>query len=391
MLRLQVTGLMLEKLATRAMEEGARFSKMTRTSPREMLFEADAYSAKILQTLSERYSLPCRLVGRSGLDALGHFLRARWTLSAGVLLFCALLYLFSSRIWMIDVSFVGERAPLFSEGEILDLLAASGVYPGMAAGNLDTTLLQMHLEAASGDLSFVGVRRRGAQLLVEVAPVVEAPELFELDRARDLVSVADGVVVSVNALSGEPCVKPGDVVRRGDTLIRGEEMETKESTRGVAALGEVIVRTWITAEGEIPLTQTVREPTGRENTSAQLRLMDSWSIDLISGEAYALSEDVVEHLPVGGLFLPLEIVRTTTHELHQRRIPVSEDVARAQITKQLFVEIDLSIARFGADVRQIVDKWIDYSMIEGELLHARAVTEVHRQVAVTRDALLKGG
>ena len=45
----------------------------------------------------------------------------------------------------------------------------------------------------------------------------------------------------------------------------------------------------------------------------------------------------------------------------------------------------------GANSLQIVDKWIDYSMIEEGSMRAHAVLEVHRDIATTRDALAREG
>ena len=45
----------------------------------------------------------------------------------------------------------------------------------------------------------------------------------------------------------------------------------------------------------------------------------------------------------------------------------------------------------GANSLQIVDKWIDYSMIEEGRMRARAVVELHRDIATTRDALAQEG
>ena len=46
--RLRVEGLMLEKLTARALNEGARFSRLTRVGRRVLLVETDAAGAAVL-------------------------------------------------------------------------------------------------------------------------------------------------------------------------------------------------------------------------------------------------------------------------------------------------------------------------------------------------------
>ena len=76
-----------------------------------------------------------------------------------------------------------------------------------------------------------------------------------LETARDLVAACDGVIVSVNAQSGEAAVEAGDTVRKGDVLIRGEERAGAEETRGISARGEVVARTWVEAEADVSLVR----------------------------------------------------------------------------------------------------------------------------------------
>ena len=58
--RLRVEGLMLEKLTARAMNEGARFSRLTRVGRRVLLVETDAAGAAVLEALCQRFSISCR-------------------------------------------------------------------------------------------------------------------------------------------------------------------------------------------------------------------------------------------------------------------------------------------------------------------------------------------
>ena len=383
MIRLRVDGLMLEKLLSLALKEGAEFRTVRREGRRCLILETDARGAKILLKLAQRFSIPCEILEKRGLNAAAQWLKRRWTLFLGILLGAVLLALFASRVWFIDVEWKSERPVTHAESEILDMLAELGVHPGMSRQEVQTDLLAMELEAASEDFSFAGVRLQGVRLLVEVAPAVEAPEVFDLDSARDLVATADGIVLSVNALSGKACVEPGDVVRRGDVLIRGEERISSETTREVAALGEVLARTWVVTEATGSTSSLERRYTSRESTSSKLELL-GWEWPLWEGEHFSLQESTVEELPVGGLFLPLRILRTTEREYVDTRVPVDEEALKTALAGRAEAMADAEIAALGEDVRQIVDKWIDYSMIEEDRLRARCVIEVQRNIAGTR-------
>ena len=203
MIRLRVEGLMLERLLERAMERGATFRRVERDGERSLTLDTGECGARIVRELCARHSLRLEETRVSGLSALKRFCLRRWTLLPGVLLCAALLCLYLQRVWMVDVAFVGERPAEFSEADVRAMLAEMGARPGMLARNVDTDEIELALSARSEDFSFVGARVQGVRLLVEVAPSLEEPEVYALDEARDLVAACDGVIVSINAQSGE--------------------------------------------------------------------------------------------------------------------------------------------------------------------------------------------
>ena len=390
MSRLRVEGLMLERLLERAMERGATFRRVERDGERALTLDTGERGARIVRELCARHSLRLEETRVSGLSALKRFCLRRWTLLPGVLLCAALLCLYLQRVWMVDVAFVGERPAGFSEADVREMLAEMGARPGMLARNVDTDEIELALSARSEDFSFVGARVQGVRLLVEVAPSLEEPEVYALDEARDLVAACDGVIVSVNAQSGVAAVKSGDTVRKGDVLIRGEERVSGDEVGGVAARGEVIARTWAEAEAEVSTVRLERVYTGRDSTKSVLRLL-SWQFPLSPAEPFSLCETAVEQLPVGGLYLPLMIERTTYTEYELRAVERDVEALKAALSEHLFTLLEANIAAEGANSLQIVDKWIDYSMIEEGSMRAHAVLEVHRDIATTRDALAREG
>lgn len=386
--RMEAEGLMLERLIVRCLREGAAFRRICRTGPRKISIETDPDSAAIFSALCERFSIPCRIVSRRGRNAMLCRLRRRATLLAGILTCIACMSLFLNRIWLIDVELTGGRTG--DTSVIEETLASLNIVPGMPSGALDPALLEEKLAAASPDYSFVGVRLQGVRLLVEASPAVPTPGLYDLANAGDLVAERDGVILSVNVLSGEACVQPGDTVIRGQVLIRGTERISKEEKHGISALGSVIARTWCegTAAANPTVLRTVR--TGKNSCASELRLFRfAWPI--LDGETYPEQETETEILPIGGLFLPLEIVRTTSYETRTRTVSMDREILRNALARLAFADAGVKLNRSHPDDCEIADRWIEYTTDAAGLLTARAVYETHTDIAVTRDVLAQQG
>lgn len=385
--RLRVEGLMLERLIQRALGEGARFLRIEKDSPRSVILETDAHGAAIVTALCERFSLPCEVLARRGRNAMLDRLRRRATLLAAMLTCIATLALFCSRIWLIDIQLTGDRSS--SIDSIKAALNEMEIRPGMAKTSVDAALLGDALSAAVSDFSFIDVQIQGVRLLVEAAPAVSEPKLYALNSGRDLIAKCDAVIESINVLSGIACVEPGDTVIRGQVLIRGDERITKEDNRSIAALGTVTARTWYEGIASAPLVRSEPIRTGRSSLSAELRLLHfAWP--LLHGENYPLQDTATEFLPIGGLYLPLEIRRTTQYELKDQTVKNDLTTLKRHLALLAFAEAGAQLTQSHPNGGEIADRWIEYTHTAGAL-RARAVYEMHTNIAVTRDALYQQG
>ncbi len=213
---------------------------------------------------------------------------------------------------------------------------------------------------------------------METAQEHPAPALYDADAARDLVASRDAVVLDITVRSGIAAVRVGDTVRRGQLLIRGEERVSKEETRGLSALGEVLGRAWYEGECTLPRTSEERVRTGRRSSESRLSLM-GWSLPLSEGEAFPEAEEQREELPLVGLFLPLKIVRTTRYETVSRQVAPGEgELAR----RAAEAAMRLATAQLSPE-DEIMDAWTDYTA-GAQSLTARAVVEVRTDIAVPR-------
>jgi hypothetical protein len=253
---------------------------------------------------------------------------------------------------------------------------------------MDTGLLAQRLIARTEGYSYAGVRLQGVRLLVEAAPEAPSPVIYDVNAARDLVCAREGIVVKVVARSGIPCVKPGDAVRRGQVLIRGEEQASKEQTRPIGALGEVIVRSWFSGEARLPLTQTDTVDTGRRSTGAKLALLGmEWPI--AEAMAYPSQRTERAYLPIGGLFIPMEIERYVNVEILRRDSEIPLEALRKRASALALASARAALFRESPKAYITDDCWVDYKLTGRELI-ATTVIEIQSDAAATREALQGG-
>jgi len=383
----RVRCLMPEKLIDRATAQGARFEDVRLSEDNTLVVCCDAVSARTLLTLCRRFALEAAVIRLGGTSALRRFARRRGTLAVGIACAVALSAFFLSRLWFVDIAFTGERAALGDPAALSRSLGDMGIRPGIPR-NIDTAPLSQAVLARGGNYSYVGARLQVVRLLVEAVPEAPVPALYDVEAARDLVCGREGIVVSAVVRSGALCVKPGDAVRRGQVLIRGEELATKEETRPIAALGEVIVRSWFTGEARLPLTQARTVDTGRRSTGARLAVLGlEWPIS--TAESYPSQRSERIYLPIGGLFAPLEIERLTNIEVRREEAEIPGDILRARTAALALADARTALRREGPSKFDPGPSRVDYSKSDGCLV-ARAVIEIQSDAAVTREALQGG-
>lgn len=385
---IRIDCLVPQRLIERAVARGARLSAVDVDDARRVTVRCDAASTKILLALCERYSIPARIVGRGAGGAMTAFARRRRTLLIAAAVFLALCMGFLSRVWRVDVAFSGEAAEYGDRTALLDALSAAGIAPGTPRRAIDPGLLAQRLQGEAGRFSYVGVHLHGVHLTVEAAPEVPAPTVYDVNAARDLVSDRDGIVVQAVARSGELCVKPGDAVRRGQLLIRGEEKRSAEETRPIAALGEVIVRAWYEGEAALPLSSTVFRSTGRRSYAARLTApFADWPI--VEGETFEFQTVETVRLPVGGLFVPLEIERCARSQTRPVAVEIDREALRVRLAALACSDAARKLCAREKRDCEITDRWVNY-VVEGGAMHAKAVIEIRADAAVSRE-VLQGG
>jgi similar to stage IV sporulation protein len=347
---IRVKGSGLERLMNLAASRGVRLYDLHRVNPDVLYAQTSIGGFKALRSLARRLNCAVSIRRRGGLPFLLASLGRRKALTAGVFLFLALLYALSSLVWFIRLT---GAAPEHRE-ELLAYLRSRGLQVGVPLSRLDRDQLAKDLLRRYPNLTWAGFEVHGTLVLVKVVEKTLVP-LAEL-APRHLVAARDGVVTEVLPLRGEPLVRVGDTVIRGQVLISGiVPLDQAGPAAGggnaapvsgfghLRAEGRVRARVWYEAVGAAPLAGVADRPTGRARVVRGFAL-GPWRLWLGPRSApFTHSRQVMVRRPLPGatriLGFPVEVWEVTYHELrrvHYHRGPaLAERLAERQADERL--------------------------------------------------------
>lgn len=170
-----------------------------------------------------------------------------WTFTWGVALFFGILYVLSLFIW--NIEFYGQQT--YTKEGLGAEIEEMGVYRGMARKHLQCDKIEQNLRLLHPDLSWVSAEEKGCVLQIQVKEGKMRKEEKETKEAFSLTAPCSGKIDAIVTRCGTPVCKKGDVVKKGQVLIRG-------SYDIVGDDEQVIRRQGVAADGEIRLLHTVK-------------------------------------------------------------------------------------------------------------------------------------
>ncbi len=372
--RFTAEGLNLERLIRQAGEKGIALSGIRRLGSRKLRGQVDEADAVALQMLAEKGGWGFTLGMRLGLGRLADGLRRRIPLAVMCVLVLAAVICASRMMWQVSIQGAGVY-----EADLRAYLDEVGIRPVRWKSGVDPAALRDALEWRYPDVAWVEVGWRGMTLQVNVVTGTAVGDTIDLSGQGDVVAARDGVISSVVTVAGTPMVKRGDVVRRGQVLISGEERTLGEAVRPVSARGVVMARVWDGASVRMSVSEQATVYTGRTQQAQTVRL--PWfNLSPMEDSGFEQQDVSVREMPLGGLFWPTVIRTETRMEAAIRRQGRDLEAVKAEAG---VAAMRLLRQKIGLD-DDLVDKWVDYSMIDDEELVAVAIGERVIDIAQTQ-------
>lgn len=374
-LTVDLVGLNLEKLLRQAAEAGVVIHEAERLDARTLRVQLNAGQKKALAALCERFGWEMREVHASILVRALRLLQRRRMLAVSAAVFVGLVYASSQTVWAVQIEQAGKDI-----GEVRRLLEEEGVHPGQLKCRISLTALREKMTLYLPDLAFVGLRWSGSTLVVNCQGAEEGEQALREGESYDLVASEPGIVTRLSVHSGTPQVKIGQAVYAGQVLVSGTERGEKGELTPVQAQGEVLARVF--TQGEARVSRYLNRTVETGQTRTRVTLHTPWYARVVREAQPFESQDESTYLePVVGLYLPvwreietfaeIEIIRELRDEDEVKRTAegAAEEIAKLKCPSGV----------------EILDKWVDYSMIDDEFVYATVVLEYERDIATRPD------
>lgn len=134
--------------------------------------------------------------------------------------FCILfIYIMSLFIWKIDVQ--GNHT--ITDEVMVEYLETEHVYHGMKISKVDCEKIGTKIRKQFDDIIWVSVSLEGSNLIIQVKENTDTFQVSQTEESpSDIIAASDGIITKIITRNGNPCVKVGDEVKKGDLLVTGK-------------------------------------------------------------------------------------------------------------------------------------------------------------------------
>ena len=262
---------------------------------------------------STRSGSKVHIVKKRGLPFFFDKNKSRRGILVGITLSAFIMLFLSTMIWSVGIE---GNVKLESE-DVLTVFANHGVKIGAFKSKIKPEDVCDEVQKDLPELLWANVNIKGSRVEIVVKERTEAPEFPNSETPCNILAGENAQITEVNAKIGEPKVKAGDLVLKGDLLISGVVDNQDGSTSLKASRGEV----YALVERNISVGENLPEmhKLGRKRKRIKLSILGA-EIPLgfnVNGENYFKSG---EYLTDENVVLPLGIIKEHSFDFGEKAV-----------------------------------------------------------------------
>ncbi len=373
---IRLDGLGLERMLNAMLLSGIAVWNVKKEGRARITLEMRAKDFHRLRTLKRGKRCSIHIMERRGVPFLFARFRFRKLLIFGLLLCGLLVIAAQTRIWLIRV----EGAIRVPPAVVLRAAEEAGIFVSMPRSAVELASLSQAVRAYDDRIAWAGARTDGIILTLQIVEAEPIPPRPDKSVPSDVVAKKDGIIQKVTALSGKSNVKPGDAVRAGEILIRGNiTREGASVPMYVYAEGEALAQVWYTSSVTLPCTE---EKLLRSGQSESFRVIEVAGLPLFQTESRfsQFEEEVRQESVQRGLTLPLKVKSGVRYELTIQEVPADAN----EITAEALFRAELAALEEVPKDAQIIKKMSESTILEDGSIRAVVAVCTQEQIGVVK-------
>ena len=173
------------------------------------------------------------------------------------------------------------------------------------------------------EVAYLSINVKGTNIFVTVTKKAETLESVEESNYCNIIAKKDGIIESVIERSGNSVIQKGDIVRKGDVLIKGSNNKS---------IPEVWATTFYEASNSASYEEVVKEKTGNTKNVYTLSFYDN---DYAIRRNIKYKDYIIENkeykLSLGNYTFPLTIKVSTFYETEDKKVEKDKEQVMAEL------------------------------------------------------------
>ena len=229
---------------------------------------------RAMRRLLRKTACRVHIAGKFGLGQTAKKYKKRKWFVLGIIVFFLCMFTLDRFVWKIEI--VGNET--VDKNIILSNLKECGLKKGAYRSALDEKEIKNEMLIKMPELSWIWPNLSGGRVIVNVKEKLPEPEIFNPESYKNIISKKDGIIEKMVVKWGNPMVKLGDTVLKGDVLVSGIiESDRNIPTRYVQAEADVFARVWYEKSRAFSASYIKRTESGRNEVKKRLNI---WGLEI---------------------------------------------------------------------------------------------------------------
>ena len=325
--KVKISGLNLMRIVDRLVSSGV-FVNNVEMNARNLKFCIDEKKLNLLNNVCKQERKCYEVVYKNGFKYLFSKIKHCFGfLLAFVICFC---FVFSYNGIIFNVDVVSEGSVGLDLNPVKVFLQENGINNGMLKSDYSVDEIQKMIITNFENVASCEVLKYGGNLQIVLHPAVVKNEVVDFD----LCSKYNAIISSVEIYSGESTVKVGDVVKKGDVLIKNSQ----------GASGKILGRVYFSSYRIYNQNQQLIEKTGNYKIENNYKIFNK-NIFISKNDnknAIYLVEKCDFYL-TKNFFLPIICERVIYYEANLKNVVIPFEDVEDEIKMELFNELKSEI------------------------------------------------